>query len=110
LGRRRRKRASRYEEEAELRLPGEGEVVGIIIQLLGFDRAKVKCADGYTRVCRIPGRYRKRMWMREGDVVLVVPWDFQFETRGDIVWRYTRDEVYRLREAGQLPEDLELEY
>jgi len=108
LGRRRRRRS--IEETSELRVPAEGEILGIIVQLLGFDRAKVKCADGYTRVCRIPGRYRKRMWMREGDIVLIVPWDFQFETRGDIVWRYTKDEVYKLRNQGLIPEDLELEY
>ena len=107
MGKRRRRSD---EESAELRVPGEGEVVGIIIQFLGFDRAKVKCADGHTRVCRIPGRYRKRLWMREGDIVLVVPWDFQYETRGDIVWRYSRDEVERLRSMGLIPEDLEIEY
>jgi len=109
LGRRKR-RKRREEETVELRVPSEGEVIGIIIQFLGFDRAKVKCADGYIRTCRIPGRYRKRLWMREGDIVLVVPWDFQFETRGDIVWRYTRDEVERLRAMGLIPEDLEVEY
>jgi len=49
--------------ERELLLPGEGEVIGIIEQLMGYDRAMVRCSDGYTRLCRIPGRMRKRVWM-----------------------------------------------
>jgi len=105
LGKKRRSE----KEASSFRSPMEGEVLGVIVQLLGFDRCKVKCADGYTRICRIPGRYRKRMWIREGDVVAVVPWDFQYESKGDIVWRYTRDEVEKLREKGLLPEELELE-
>ena len=39
---------SKNEEKSnkELVLPTEGQVVGIITQLLGFNRVKVKCADG----------------------------------------------------------------
>jgi translation initiation factor 1A len=92
-----------YESEIkQTRIPGKGEVVGIIIQQLGFDRVMVKCNDGRTRLCRIPGRMKKRVWLRDNDVVLVAPWDFQFEQRGDVVWRYTRAQAEWLKNRGYL--------
>ena len=103
------KRRKVSDEAPPLRAPNEGEILGIVTNLLGFDRVRVRCADGYNRICRIPGRYRKRMWIREGDLVLVVPWDFQFKVKGDIVWRYKRDEISKLREAGYIPEDLDFD-
>ena len=95
------------EEHVEVRLPGEGEVIGIIERMLGHDKARVKCMDGRTRVCRIPGRMRKRVWVKEGDVVLVAIWDFQPETRGDIIYKYSQSEVRKLKEMGKvvLPEE-----
>jgi len=91
--------------DSELRKPAEGELLGVIIQLVGYDRAKVRCADDKIRVCRIPGRMKKKVWLKENDVVLVAPWDFQSDTRGDIVHRYDKDEVKKLKNLGfQLPE------
>ncbi len=90
------------EEGQELRLPGEGEVLGVVTRLLGYDRLEVKCADGYSRIARIPGRFKKKVWLREGDIVLVAPWDFQAKSKADIVWRYSRDEVKELEKRGLL--------
>jgi len=45
---------------------------------------------------------KRRAWVRRGDIVLVSPWDFQFEERGDIIWRYKRNQVGWLREKGYL--------
>jgi len=97
-----KKKKEGEEEEKELRLPGEGEVLGVIEQLLGYDRVKVRCSDGHTRLCRIPGRMKKRVWMRVGDVVLVGIWDFQPDKRGDILYRYERNEVKELEKRGLL--------
>ncbi|RLE49747.1 MAG: translation initiation factor eIF-1A [Candidatus Methanomethylicota archaeon] len=90
------------EEVQEARLPAEGEVIGVIVQLLGFDRVKVRCSDGKVRICRIPGKMKKKVWLKEGDVVLVAPWDFQADTRGDIILRYPRDKVKELEQLGYL--------
>jgi translation initiation factor 1A len=86
----------------ELVLPGEGQLVGVVAQLLGFNRVKVKCADGKTRICRIPGKMIKKIWLREGDLVLVAPWDFQSDQKGDIIWRYDRNEIKILKSKGLL--------
>jgi translation initiation factor 1A len=83
-------------------LPGGSDVLGIATKLLGFDRLMVKCQDGHERLCRIRGKMKRRVWIREGDVVLVSPWDFQSDKRGDIIWRYTRGQADSLRKKGYL--------
>lgn len=82
--------------------PSKYDVVGIVQKMLGNDRVMVKCSDGHVRTCRIRGKMKRRIWVREGDAVLVSPWEFQYETRGDIIWRYTKNQVDMLREKGYL--------
>jgi len=98
-----KKRTESEEEGGEIPLPGDDTLLGIIEQFLGYDRARVLCSDGQVRLCRIPGKFKKRMWMRVGDVVLVAPWDFQ-KDRGDILYRYSSSEVQRLQRMGLLKE------
>lgn len=83
-------------------LPSENDVLGIAIKMLGSERILVKCQDGKERLCRIRGKLKRRVWVREGDVVLVSPWDFQSDTRGDIFWRYRKNQVEWLRNRGYL--------
>lgn len=83
-------------------MPAPGDVLGIAVKLLGFDRLLVKCQDGHERLCRIRGKMKRRVWIRQGDVVLVSPWDFQRDKRGDIFWRYTRAQAEMLRKKGLL--------
>jgi len=83
-------------------LPATTDVLGVAVKMLGFDRIMVKCQDGHERLCRIRGKIKRRVWIRESDIVLVSPWDFQSDTRGDIIWRYTRGQVDWLRKKGYL--------
>ena len=82
--------------------PSANDVLGVAVKLLGFDRVLVKCQDGHERLCRIRGKMKRRVWIREGDVVLVSPWDFQSDKRGDLIWRYTKAQAETLRRKGQL--------
>lgn len=90
------------QEVQRVRVPEEGEMLGEVVQLLGHDTLRIKCADGRVRICRIPGRMIKKTWIKEGDIVIVVPWDFQFETRGDVIWRYTQGQVQWLEKKGYM--------
>ena len=92
------------EELRDLVYPGPQQLVGFVSQLLGYDRVRVKCADGFERLCRIRGKMKRRVWVRLGDAVLVAPWDFQPKQRGDILWRYTKNQVDTLRQRVHLPE------
>lgn len=86
----------------EMVYPSQGDTLGVVVKLLGFDRILVKCQDGHERLCRIRGKMKRRVWIREGDVVLVSPWDFQSDARGDVVWRYTQAQADMLRKKGYL--------
>jgi len=86
----------------EMVYPGQGEMLGVVTKLLGFDRIMVKCQDGKERLCRIRGKMKRRVWIREGDVVLVAPWDFQTDERADVTWRYTHGQAEILRRKGYL--------
>jgi len=52
--------------------PSENDVLCVVQKMLGYDR------------------------------VLVSPWDFQTEDRGEIFWRYTRNQVEQLRKEDIL--------
>lgn len=97
-----KKKVLTEEELKEMVLPSEGQVLGVVVQMLGYDRLKVKCTDGHERMCRIRGKMKRRVWIKEGDVVLVAPWGFQTDIRGDILWRYTESQADWLRRKGHL--------
>ncbi len=86
----------------ETHIPQEYEVLGISEKLLGYDRIMVRCQDGATRLCRIRGKMKRKVWIRLNDIVLVSPWDFQSDTRGDIFWRYRKNQTEQLRLKGYL--------
>lgn len=95
-------------EEPEIirvRLPRGREVLGIVDQLLGLRKMYVRCLDGKTRMCRVPGRLRRSMWVRQGDVVIIEPWEYD-DKKGDILFDYRRSQVDWLRKKGYL-KDLE---
>ena len=97
-----KKKVLSEEEIGDLVLPVANDVLGIATKLLGFDRVSVKCQDGNERLCRIRGKMKRRVWIREGDVVLISPWDFQSNKRGDVFWRYTKSQADWLRKSGYL--------
>lgn len=93
------------EEVLRVRMPrrNEGEIFAVAEQLLGASRIRIMCEDGLSRMGRIPGKLRKRMWMREGDLLIVKPWDFQDE-KADIRFRYTKTQSVYLSKKGMIPE------
>jgi translation initiation factor 1A len=82
-------------------LPQQGELLGRVIKLVGGDNIIVRCTDGKIRTCRIRGKIKRRMWIRDNDLVLVAPWDFQSD-KADIIWRYISAHEDKLREDGYL--------
>jgi translation initiation factor 1A len=97
-----KKKVLTEEELSEMIYPSANDILGVAVKLLGFDRVLVKCQDGHERLCRIRGKMKRRVWIREGDVVLVSPWDFQSDKRGDLIWRYTKAQAELLRKKGYL--------
>jgi len=85
----------------KLRMPDDDEVFAEVTNMLGANRVRVRCADGVERTARIPGRMQKRVWIREDDIVLVEPWDWQDE-KPDIAWRDEKAAADQLRDEGHI--------
>lgn len=92
-------------EQMEIRrtvMPKGKEVFGILEQRLGGSRNKVRCLDGKTRICRIPGRLKRKLWVREGDLLLVEPWELSGDDKGDIIYKYKPSQTMHLKRTGVL--------
>ena len=83
------------------------EMFAIADQILGGRRVRSICEDGETRLSRIPGKMRRRQWVREGDLIVVQPWEFQDE-KANVVMRYTKTQSLYLSRKGVLPEIVDL--
>ncbi len=94
------------EQIQRVRLPRGEESIGLLVARLGGSRCRVQCIDGKERICRIPGRLKRSLWVRENDIVLVEPWEFGGDEKGDIVYKYRPVQAKWLRKKGYL-EDLE---
>src|SRR3972149_12268938 len=90
------------EEISRIRLPRQGEVFGLVLRTLGAGRMEIECEDGFTRICRIPGKMRKRVWVNVGNLVLIEPWTVQSNERADVIWRYTRTQANWLKRKGYI--------
>ena len=92
-----------------VRLPRDKQVLGVLEQRLGGSRARIRCLDGKTRICRIPGRLKRRLWVRTNDIVLIEPWELGGDEKGDIVFKYPKNQIPLLRNKGYLAklEDLD---
>jgi translation initiation factor 1A len=106
MSRKEREEAERQEAMQEeirrVKLPRDREVIGILTQRLGAGRCYVRCLDGKTRVCRVPGRLKRKLWVREHDIVLVEPWELGGDEKGDIVFKYRPTQVQWLQHQGYL--------
>mgnify|MGYP001238132493 FL=1 len=121
MGRRREEKVD-VEELARLENPEDGfsgkirvkmpnrkinEMFALAEQILGGRRVTVLCEDGETRLARIPGKMRRRQWVREGDLIIVWPWDFQ-DSKADVKHRYTKTQSMYLSRKGVLPDDVDV--
>jgi translation initiation factor 1A len=89
-------------EISRIKIPHGAEVYGIVEQRLGGSRMRVRCLDAKTRICRIPGRLKRTLWVREGNVVIVEPWELGGDEKGDIIYKYTNAQVNYLKNRGLL--------
>jgi translation initiation factor 1A len=83
-------------------LPRDNQCFGYLEQRLGASRMRVRCLDGKTRICRIPGRLKRSLWVREGDIVVVEPWELGGDEKGDIIYKYSKLQAQFLKEKGHL--------
>lgn len=97
------------EEYIRLKLPDKNnnEMFAIADRLMGGSRINVVCADGKSRMARIPGRMKRRQRVRAGDLVIVKPWEIQ-DGKADIIFRYRRTQAIVLSKRKLLPEEIDV--
>jgi len=100
---------STTDEYIRLPLPNKenNEMFAIADRLMGGSRINVICADGKSRMARIPGRMKRRQRVRAGDLVIIKPWDIQ-DDKADIIFRYRRTQAVVLSRRKLLPEAIDV--
>jgi translation initiation factor 1A len=88
------------------KLPRGKEVIGIIEERLGGNKMRVNCLDGKTRVSRVPGRLKRKLWLRPRDVVIVEPWELD-HSKGDVIFKYPSNQIEWLKRNGFLEKENE---
>lgn len=91
----------------ELVFKEDGQEYGQVLRMLGNGRCDCNCFDGTKRLCIIRGKMRKKIWVMQGDIVLVGLRDFQDE-KGDIIVKYNSDEARQLKSYGELPDNTKI--
>jgi translation initiation factor 1A len=93
-----------------VKLPNKpkGEMLGVVTEFNGGSRFTAICEDNKRRRVRIPGKLKKRMWVRPHDVVIIRPWVVQSDEKADLVYRYIKAQRTFLKRHNLLPEVLDI--
>ena len=94
-------------DERELQFADAEQNYGQVLRLLGDSRLEIQCTDGMKRVGHIRGTMRKKIWIAMGDVVLLSRREFE-DDKGDIILKYTEEEVRKLKSLNEIPESIKL--
>ena len=90
----------------KLKLPRKDEQFAVVVEMSGGSRMQPLCADNKTRMIRIGGKLKKRMWCRENDLIIIKPWVIQSDQKADLVYRYLPTD--RNRVLHKIPEELNI--
>ncbi len=92
----------------KVKLPTKDEQFAVVVEMSGGSRLRAMCEDGKTRMVRIGGKFKKRMWVRENDLILIKPWTVQAESKADLVHRYLPTERKWVLSRDIIPEELNI--
>jgi translation initiation factor 1A len=85
-----------------VKVPRGRQTIGVLEQRLGGSRMRVRCMDGKIRICRVPGRLKRKLWVREGDILLIEPWDLNQDDKGDVIYKYRPNQAAWLKKNGYI--------
>lgn len=86
-----------YKEKDQLYLKVTG--------MLGDCRVKGQTEDGKEMTCMIRGKFKKRVWIKAGDIVLIGLREFEDE-KADIIHKYTSNEAKQLVKKGEISQSM----
>ncbi|CAP68073.1 uncharacterized protein PODANS_1_19370 [Podospora anserina S mat+] len=100
---RRRGKNENDNEKRELTFKEDGQEYAQVLKMLGNGRLEAMCFDGVKRLGLIRGKLRKKIWINNGDIILVSLREYQDE-KGDVILKYSADEARSLKAYGELPD------
>ncbi|KAF4946086.1 hypothetical protein FGADI_11442 [Fusarium gaditjirri] len=104
---RRRGTKENDDQRRELTFKEDGQEYAQVVKMLGNGRLEALCFDGSKRLANIRGKMRKKVWINQGDIILLSLRDFQ-DNKGDVILKYTADEARTLKSYGELPENAKI--
>lgn len=75
--------------------------------MLGNGRLEALCFDGTKRLAHIRGKMRKKVWINQGDIILISLREYQ-DDKCDVIQKYSSDEARSLKSYGELPADAKI--
>ncbi|OLY80668.1 Eukaryotic translation initiation factor 1A, Y-chromosomal [Smittium mucronatum] len=94
-------------EKRELIFREEGQEYAQVTRMLGCGRLESLSFDGTKRMAHIRGKMRKKVWVNQGDIILISLRDFQ-DDKADVILKYNADEARLLKQYGELPENAKI--
>ena len=85
-----------------------GQLYAVVREMSGGSRMVALCEDGLTRMIRIGGKLKKRMWCRRDDLIIIQPWVVQSDKKADLVYRYLPAQRNWLVRNNKIPEELNI--
>ncbi|KAK3383604.1 hypothetical protein B0T24DRAFT_55276 [Lasiosphaeria ovina] len=104
---RRRGKNENDNEKRELTFKEDGQEYAQVLKMLGNGRLEAMCFDSVKRLCLIRGKLRKKIWINNGDIILVSLREYQDE-KGDVILKYSADEARSLKAYGELPDNAKI--
>jgi translation initiation factor 1A len=104
---RRRGKNENDNEKRELTFKEEGQEYAQVVKILGNGRLEALCFDGEKRLAHIRGKLRKKVWINQGDIILLSLREYQ-DQKGDVILKYSADEARSLKAYGELPESAKI--
>eukprot|EP01027_Heterolobosea_sp_BB2_P027147 GEZU01042383.1.p1 GENE.GEZU01042383.1~~GEZU01042383.1.p1 ORF type:complete len:157 (+),score=37.09 GEZU01042383.1:56-472(+) len=107
-GKNRRRGKNDNPVKKELEVKEEGQMYAQVIKMLGNGRLEAYCfEDGKKRLGHIRGKMRKKVWVNQGDIVLLSLRDYQ-DDKADVISKYSADDARALKKMGELPESINI--
>lgn len=100
---RRRGKNENEDQKRELIFKEDGQEYAQVTKMLGNGRLEALCFDGVKRLCHIRGKLRKKVWINQGDIILIGLRDYQ-DQKADVILKYMPDEARSLKAYGEIPE------
>ncbi len=90
------------------RTPRTGQQYAVVREMSGGSRMLAMCEDGNMRMIRIGGKFKRRMWCRRHDLIIIKPWVVQADEKADLVYRYLPAERNWIVRNKKIPQELNI--